>query len=212
MTEKPIIFSGPMVRAILDGRKTQTRRVIKKASAEPDGRIRFGNPCSGEIYIDDDSFKERAPTSVYANFHAGDRLWVRETCSAVESHDGLDCVRYDADQVWMPIEGTPDAASQWVELYHYRSKRGATVPSIHMPRWASRITLEITNIHAERLQDISEEDAVAEGVDVPLGPPEWPTLLAIDAFRNLWDSIYARKHPWGANPWVWVIEFRRVEK
>ncbi|KVW08510.1 hypothetical protein LGM63_05490 [Burkholderia cepacia] len=146
----------------------------------------------------------------------GDRLWIRETCRADELDNGLDGVRYPADGAFRAIEDSSDAAGRWVELYAYRGQTGATVPAIHMPRWASRITLEITSVRAERLQSISESDARDEGVTIEghhmrgycagaFGPP------SIRAFHNLWDSLNAsRGYGWDINPWVWVVAFRKV--
>lgn len=205
MQVKPIIFSAPMIRALLEGRKSQTRRDLTV-------RTRDG--------------KALPPSTHYA---PGDLLWVRETCSALESHGGLDCVRFDADQVWRPIENTPEAADRWLRMHHYGGKRGATVPSIHMPRWASRLTLEVTEVRVQRLQEMegqhpSESDAIAEGVnaihhgdgayyysafrDEP-HPKNWcdPT----DAFRELWNSLHGPK-AWDANPWVAAIIFTTHHK
>ena len=145
--ERPIIFSGPMIRAILEGRKTQTRRIVKPnclSKLSPYGRT-------------------------------GDRLWVRETWGHNPEGPGY-VYRSDGD-FDMKFHG-----DRWR-------------PSIHMPRWASRITLEVTGVRVERLQDINEEDALAEGVE--------------HAFRSLWESING-PGSWDANPWVWVVEFRRV--
>ncbi|QCP50195.1 hypothetical protein FAZ95_14000 [Trinickia violacea] len=203
MTERPILFSGPMVRAILDGRKTQTRRPLK-----------FPEP------------KEGWHISNCPYGRPGDRLWVRETCRADELPDGLDGVRYLADDTFAPIANTREAAERWIELNAYRGQAGAAVPSIHMPRWASRITLEIAGVRVERLQDISYEDALAEGVSDFAGrfaddsqntigeTPEqtarrleWPQRQ----YRLLWDNLNAaRGYGWDMNPWVWVLEFRRI--
>ncbi|WP_322067523.1 hypothetical protein [Burkholderia cenocepacia] len=227
MRERPILFSGPMVRAILEGRKTQTRRVIRcqpPADVAPITVSRYhptvvdrrGDEAPGaEIvgaFSDDGEWGCKSPFG-----EPGDRLWVRETCRAVELESGLDGVHYPADGAFRAIEDSSDAAGRWIELYAYRGQTGATVPAIHMPRWASRITLEITGVHAERLRGISEADACAEGVTIEdrhtVGycagehlPP------SIRAFRELWDGLNAaRGHGWEANPWVWVVEFRRIE-
>nr|WP_232443012.1 hypothetical protein [Burkholderia ubonensis] len=142
---------------------------------------------------------------------------MRETCRAIELDSGLDGVRYPSDGAFLSIEDSPDAAERWIELHAYRGQKGATVPAIHMPRWASRITLEITSVRAERLQSISEPDVRAEGVTIEdhhmrgycagaFRPP------SIRAFHDLWDSLNAaRGYGWDTNPWVWVVEFRRIE-
>jgi hypothetical protein len=139
----------------------------------------------------------------------GDRLWVRETCRAEELRDGLDGVRYPADKAFVAIPGS--AADCWIDLNAYRGQKGAVVPAIHMPRWASRITLEVTGVRVERLQEISQDDAEAEGIDFLRGVPDADeTLDARGLFHCLWDGING-DGAWAANPWVWVVEFRRVQ-
>lgn len=216
MRESPILFSGPMVRAILDGRKTQTRRPIK--GIDPDcleetmskaqwARVNRERPAwFGASYL--------CPYG-----QPGDRLWVRETCRAHERNDGLDGVLYPADNAFVPIAGTNESVDRWITLNSYRGARGATVPAIHMPRWASRITLEIAGVRVERLQDISEADAAAEGID-KTAAGFWSTYgqREVDgtyspraSYQCLWDSLNAaRGHGWDANPWVWVVEFKRI--
>ena len=157
----------------------------------------------------------------------GDRLWVRETCRAHEISDqearddtyklefehppyGLDGVIYQADGQFIHIENSPEASEKWVDLYRYRGERGAKVPSIHMPRWASRITLEITDVRVERLQSISEEDAQAEGaLAVALDVGAATVWSYREGFKQLWISING-PDSWDANPWVWVVEFKQV--
>jgi hypothetical protein len=213
MKERPIIFSGPMVRAILEGRKTQTRRVIKPSPRFPLGQKDYQGRRIWNGYI--------CPYAV------GDRLWVKETWRHWES--GMcDCGSY---MCHCPPDGTPvyratvnpegDTAAD--EYYHpWRSP-------IHMSRWASRITLEITGIRVERVQGISLEDARAEGINCPVEEdmpcvrcgtctdsdrtlPISHQCSAISAFAVLWDSINAKRPgaAWNDNPWVWVIEFKRV--
>lgn len=171
MKERPIIFSSPMIRAILEGRKTQTRRIIKP---QPDrnglwprgsapGASSYDCPCG----------------------QSGDRLWVRE---AFVSMNGYVFYRADA------LPGRE-------HIMKYQSP-------IHMPRWASRITLEITKIRVERVQDISEADAIAEGCEQPSGVPTGPHFMR-QVFRGVWDSIHG-PCSWGENPWVWVLEFKRI--
>ncbi len=153
MTIRPIIFSAEMVRALLEGRKTQTRRLA---------------------------------TSPLRKCEPGDLLYVRETCSAVETHDGFDSVRYEADQVWRVINDTPEAADRWVQLHHYGNRRGANVPSIHMPRWASRLTLRVTDVRFQRVTEIDGIDALAEGITRVPGRAPWRV------FCTLWDSLHDR--------------------
>ena len=185
MKERPILFSGPMVKAILDGRKTQTRRVVRpKEWANPAGRPLLNRCPYG------------AP---------GDKLWVRES--------------------WRPRQ--PGAVYYRADSYDYQHdelRAGGAVPqwrpSIHMPRWASRITLEVMAVRVERLQEISPDEATAEGAI------EWATRCGrndaldgrvkgipypINTFAELWDSINAKRTQWLSNPWVWVIEFRMTK-
>lgn len=185
MKEHPILFSGPMVQAILDGRKTMTRRVIKMP--------KWAQECNEdyEFEIDDDiPYSICKKTGCLAAIDCpygfpGDRLWVRETFCKDLDHN----VFYKADNM-PPWEDT-----KWK-------------PSIFMPRWASRITLEITNVRVERLQEISGKDILAEGLDVKFTIPG--SFDALERFHGLWDSINGKKYPWSSNPWVWVIEFKRI--
>ncbi|WP_392739075.1 hypothetical protein AB3M75_16790 [Serratia ureilytica] len=206
MKERPVIFNGEMVRAILDGRKTQTRRVI--ANVGSDNCIPLQKPTKTKDGIF--THVMDAPGHGLCPFgQVGDRLWVRE------AYQGP---LFNFDQMETYLEDT--SKFERPEFCEYRADGGKTPeyydaddnlrygwkPSIHMPRWASRITLEITAVRVERLNDISEEDARAEGA---------PTELCIIGekhymgFRTLWKSIYGEES-WSANPWVWVIEFRRV--
>ncbi|MDR8492024.1 morphogenetic protein [Serratia nevei] len=198
MKERPVIFNSEMVRAILDGRKTQTRRTI--ANVGSDNCIPLQKPTKTKdgIY----THVMDAPGHGLCPFgQVGDRLWVRETWA-----------RYNIDQDAHDMAYRATTPDDW-------PKEGRWRPSIHMPRWASRITLEITAVRVERLNDISEEDAKAEGVK-PAGDmlpdysdtfltPKGDFATAKVAFQRLWQSIYG-VDSWNANPWVWVIEFRRV--
>ncbi len=187
MRERPILFSGPMVRAILDGRKTQTRRVVKGVSNANCIPVRGATVRRGTIT----HVLDAARYCPYGK--PGDRLWVRETWAyapaavyAKVDRDGPFVYAADGDGYGRTLSG------QWT-------------PSIHMPRWASRLTLEVTSVRVERLQGISYDDMRAEGMAVahPLDPTE--------VFRETWDSLNAtRGFGWDANPWVWVIEFRRA--
>ena len=186
-SERPIIFSGDMVTAILAGRKTMTRRIVKPQP--PDGG-RVALRSSGWVYVDCNG---DALGPAYCPY-AAPRLWVREAWRVNgNEHDYANATRdnvfYRADEPWNTNAG-------WK-------------PSIHMPRWASRITLQITDVRVERVQDITDDDALAEGVDrTNSSIPGYAT----QRFQKLWDSINAaRGYPWAANPVVWVIEFRKVE-
>ncbi|AEV24592.1 hypothetical protein Dsui_0172 [Azospira oryzae PS] len=211
MKERPILFSGPMVRAILEGRKTQTRRAVK-----PQPEINSAGNLSGE-WLNRPLAGLLLPKLQDIAIHcpygqSGDRLWVREACIGEELESGLDGVRYPADNAFVPIENTERAAINWLTLHTYRGHSGhpvgPQVPSIHMPRWASRILLEITGVRVERLQDITPADCVEEGyVSAPVEPYQSEELVALDWYRHLWESINGLGS-WAANPWVWVVEFR----
>jgi hypothetical protein len=214
MKEHPILFKPDMVAAILDGRKTQTRRILKP------------QPTSGIVFTEDLLKKGK--------YSIGDLLWVRETFAPYIRGDGQDgydpFIRYMADE--REIEVSIDNIEIWDKLeekgYHWR-------PSIHMHKVFCRLWLKVKNIRAERLQDITEEDAKAEGIQafkygVEYGPEhesigygtERLALGAMDctaknAFRFLWDSINGKPRKdgtdisWKANPWLWVISFEQTE-
>lgn len=193
MTDRPILFSAPMVRAILEGRKTQTRRVIKPQPINPVDLNAFKG---GGAFVDK-SISGKDPLIKCPYGKAGDSLWVRETHALF---GGGSTVIYAAnwkeDAVSRGMDNIPEEVDwKWT-------------PSIHMPRLASRITLEITSVRVERLQDISEQDALAEGMTFPEGMEHGSN--PVDAFRGLWQSINGPES-WDANPWVWVIEFKRVQ-
>ena len=208
MTERPILFSAPMIRAILKGRKSQTRRLIKRR-----GRVSLFHDGWTDGYIMDPGNAEwRQEEVVYA---VGDRLWVREACFAQSSHDG-EGVAYPADSSWRIIDHTKEATEKWLDLLYYRRRNddgfegstGKLVPPIHMPRWASRITLAVTAVRVQRLQEISEEDAVAEGCRHH-HDPDGDGQNVIEQFSYLWQSIHG-PDSWAANPWVVALTFRRV--
>lgn len=221
MREHPIIFSAPMVRAILAGHKTQTRRVVKP---QPSAGVRQ-SPFVRSGIEDGHGRELRSPYG-----RPGDRLWVRETLACTAHHG----VWYAADADGFNNLIKDRRASDLCERYGhpYFDIEERHIPSIHMPRWASRITLEITDVRVERVQTMEgqapypgECDALAEGVHrIHHGdgayyysafrneshPQNWvdPT----DAFRELWDSINAKRgHGWDTNPWVWALTFKRVD-
>lgn len=237
--ERGMIFNGEMVRAILEGRKTQTRRIMKpqpescprgghwwpsnvfKTMLHIEGEMQNGEGGWGGLVGDACPFGD-----------VGDRIWVRETWGCV-SHE------LDEDgriQSWTPdrpataIHEMPfgngyysghviyaaDGVFTWGDDDGYEDGRSCWKPSIHMPRAASRILLEITDVRVERLNDISDEDAKAEGVpksnkfpDTYL-TPKGDFADADIAFQRLWESIYGEES-WQDNPWVWAIEFKRIE-
>ena len=234
MKERPILFSAPMVRAMLSGTKTQTRRVVSKATM-------FGNKTQ-----DTEGFR---PTIIEASDagnlkwqwanpktwsfaswphnlpygQPGDRLWVRETWKTTlhapgyENHndpedfqEGVATIAYQAGGDFKTVDDLDAKGDE-------EARRGTLSwkPSIHMPRWASRFTLEVTSVRVERLQDISEADAKSEGIEWAFG--QWknytdPAVVCqkpVSSYRTLWESING-PGSWDANPWVWVVEFRRV--
>lgn len=219
MRERPIIFNSEMVRAVMEGRKVQTRRAVKFPLRDKDlGCELSGNELAGEV-----------SGGNYRNcpFGAvGDRLWVRETWSVV-SHafddDGLmiDCV---PDRPAKAVHEKPfgrgyysghaiyaaDGGFTWGDDDGCVDGRSCWKPSIHMPRWASRITLEITGVRVERLTALSDDDARNEGCPTQLPHNPEDEHQARTWFRGLWAEIYV-EDSWQANPWVWVIEFKRVE-
>lgn len=219
MKERPILFSGPMVRALLDGRKTQTRRVVKDPG--------FGFPLDGGRGWENGRpfvygcTSDMQPVRIFSPYgEPGDRLWVRETfyCDhfqypsapieemrpLLEYREGHDCRSWEA--------GCP---------CRDENGRGSWRPSIHMPRWASRITLEVIDVRVERVQDITDAEALAEGVtnygDDSQFPPGFSmsTRAALNwrpthEFRDLWDSINGKRPgcAWSDNPWVWAVTFK----
>ncbi|HBM3200841.1 TPA: hypothetical protein LVL97_005740 [Klebsiella michiganensis] len=214
MTERGMIFNAEMVRALLDGRKTQTRRPIKWKQTR---FTEIGEREDGSKWPWSEDAEHACDFWHPCPFGAvGDRIWVRETFCPVDD------TQYGGEK-WVDYRATPkfeashpagwDCAPNDAEALKWH-------PSIHMPRWASRILLEITNVRVERLNTISEEDARAEGIIdggcLNCGEPEPcgcanPEPDATDAFAYLWQSIYGQES-WNANPWVWVIEFERLEE
>lgn len=195
MTERPILCRPHEVRAILDGRKTQTRRIMKPQP--PDGMSRhcwFNAPIYGFTAKEEPSsdwWKIRCPYG-----QRGDRLWVRETWQSLGMHDHIS-----------PRDIPVGTEIQYPATYDGWDSRKRS--PLHMPRWASRLTLEITDIRVERLQGISEADAEAEGAEPVLVPPDGGSCPHIEGFERLWESINGAGS-WDANPWVWVIGFKRV--
>jgi hypothetical protein len=225
MKEHPIIFSGPSIKAILSGAKTQTRRIITPQPCD-DGIVRI-------IYEDGRipwPYKHRKARVGFEDLMVGcphgaigDRLWVKEAWRTGQKLDGLtpkqignSCIdagyRIPGAPVWFECDGRlrpwgENDIKDFGAAGRYRHSR-------FMPRWASRITLEVMDIRVQRLQEISEEDAIAEGSQIPLS--ECPsncqqaTLSERTQFSRLWDSINAKRAPWASNPFVWCISFRRL--
>lgn len=218
MKERPILFNAPMVRAILAGTKTQTRRVVKITHSTP-GLAACLKPPVGTP-------RPRVAAELCPYGQPGDRLWVREAHSIFPAHgqhrdDGLR---------WGPWGGLPTVVSPNGKQIAYfregfdRCDPAGWRPNIHMPRWASRILLDVADVRVERLQDIGEADAIAEGIERGedfFGCPCWKVYGEpagsdvvfpddpIGSYASLWTSING-PGSWDANPWVWAIEFRRI--
>jgi hypothetical protein len=218
MADRPILFSAPMVRALLAGTKTQTRRVVKP---QPD-IVRL-EPITADITsgfvakrTPEDERHGRLGKIIRCPYGLpGDRLWVRESLKAVrQEHGYIVGYAYKADDAMVPR--CPELLPQFGDSMAFAHlARPGGVPAIHMPRWASRISLEVTGVRVERLQAISEADAIAEGTE-RRGPgwrwytdKEAYTSQPITSYRSLWESINGGAS-WDANPWLWVVEFRRA--
>ena len=245
MKERGMIFNSEMVRAILDGRKTQTRRIMKVQPESNQLGLLLITDSTKHSDIGKYHWAESNATGNHVRsklfsspFGAvGERIWVRETWAPLGNEDGCyvdwednlckgdersaariyraSCEQRPGDYGLWSI---PDDA-YWKPHTKEHKFEGAWRPSIHMPRWASRILLEITDVRVERLNAISEEDARAEGIIdggcLNCGEPEPcgcanPEPDATDAFAYLWQSVYGQES-WNANPWVWVISFERIE-
>ncbi|MEC7314245.1 hypothetical protein Q5681_19275 [Klebsiella pneumoniae] len=222
MTERGMIFNAEMVRAILDGRKTQTRRVMKVQPESNQLGLLLITDSTKRSDIGKYHWAESNATGNHVRSKlfscpfgaAGDRIWVRETFCPVDD------TQYGGEK-WVDYRATPryeashpagwDSAPNDAEALKLR-------PSIHMPRWASRILLEITDVRVERLNSIHDVDAMREGIQnlttcshADFGIPGVVNAQhPVRAFQLLWESIYGADS-WRANPWVWVIEFKRVE-
>ncbi|WP_286237941.1 hypothetical protein [Neptuniibacter halophilus] len=212
MNAKPILFSADMVRALLNGQKTQTRRIIKpqplphqewsgwvmeSTSRKEIGCARWSSDGIGRTSLSD---------AVYARppARAGDLLYVRETWRQFDSADECDHMDFPCS---CPTNGAP------IFRATHDDGESAWKPSIHMPRWASRLTLRITSVRVERLQDISQKDAIAEGCDSSESAAANSTgwyEKPVRAFQRLWESTYSEDN-WASNPWVWVVEFEVIQ-
>lgn len=221
MKERGMIFNGEMVRAIMDGRKTQTRRIISNVGADNCIPLQKRTKTKDGIYthVMDANIYGLCPFG-----KVGDRLWVRETWSDVNL-EGAPAVAYRADdevydlmedESLLDEDGAFNYQDPRVSKYQFAAwysdlisgVEGNWRPSIHMPRWASRITLEITDVRVEKLASVSEEDAGKEGYPADPSPFGGSTDKWL-WFRQLWDGIYPEKS-FKHNPWVWVIEFKVV--
>ena len=224
MADRPILFSGPMVRAILAGRKTQTRRIVGLrdfcVSTTPGYAWEYRDRRALWNSISTARLLSMCPYGV-----PGDRLWVKETCRIWwdGASVGGAVVEYRADGAKVSVPGfgriVPGVgAVDGGSLSDFMQDHVRWRPSIFMPRAASRLTLAVEEIRVERLQSITEDDARAEGcvagllVPVPGPLPTWDELTAVGEYARLWDSINAeRGYPWASNPWVWVVRFSVVK-
>lgn len=212
MKERPILFQGDMVRAILDGRKTQTRRIVK----DPSFYGCLTGDCPHEKQTECDAAIAAWAGKNCPHGQPGDRLFAKETFRHICEKSGTSCIQYRADMAALKSWATDGGEGDFVKVEGnadsivFEGKEPPWKPSIFMPRWASRITLEIVSVRVERVQEITEEDAEAEGVLCAFdNHPEPPAATA--AYRRLWDRINSKTHPWLCNPWVWVVEFKRVK-
>jgi hypothetical protein len=228
MTERPILFNAKMVRAVLDGRKTQTRRVVKPQPETYNGKPvhdqgRLHNSgwlYDGQFFIDDGQMMDHLFHEVYGRKGSpyggvyadgtADSMWVRETHTWITLADNDPWrERATADGC---LKRHPDGYDVAMIYRADGDEIGSNWrPSIFMPRWGSRITLDLVDVRIERLQDISEADAIAEGVAhnwLAATDDDPPCYSAVDSCRTLWDSINSKRgYGWDINPWVWVVEF-----
>ncbi len=216
--ERPILFSGPMVRALLDGSKTQTRRIVKLPHDNPLGKwepTTFGGPNGGRTAKGETMPEQGAiwhtrtgDCLLCPHGQPGEHLWVRESWSAgptntacLEPGETHGALRHPL------ITYLADGSTQQCHEPLHKIAFGKGRPSIHMPRWASRITLEIFSVRAERVQDISDTDCAREGITAAhcTFAGGWK-----EAYSDLWETING-PNAWRANPWVWVVEFKVVK-
>lgn len=205
--EHPILFSTAMVKAILEGRKTQTRRVIKpqinadevgavgKSFFTPDGMVSIRGVHDG---VPGCEWFRKLPYGL-----KGDLLWVRETFRL--QNFARPNGRFSADICYRADGAIGERVGNLSD-----NERIGWRPSIHMPRWASRITLEVTGVRVERVKDITLDGVFSEGITAAAASSV--NRNPVGYFRNLWDTINAKRgYGWDVNPWVWVVEFKRVE-
>lgn len=235
--ETPLLLTGAMVRATIEGRKTQTRRILRHPDRlELDGEFPLalhGSTCRsyceygcGAVFFDGAGrpVDHRSRPSSKTPFGGkGDRLWVRETFQPLWADPDVAPGSLKRPAGWKIGYPATDGLQEYMHVD--RGLTTACKPGIHMPRWASRLTLKVTGVRIERLQDISEEAARAEGVtldtidgiggeqpiiDTPRRGRTKATHPHVLAFAVLWDSINGDRAPWTTNPWVWVVSFTRV--
>ncbi len=195
MVDRPILFSSPMVRALLDGRKTQTRRILKNAPTEP-GWLLYYEVNGKRTWVGPNGYPSMP---CMLRFAVGDRLWVRETFRGATGYDNIRPAAWGNKPIWYEADGEPDVKLWW----HLSTKKRV---AIHMPRWASRLTLTVTDVRIQRLQDITEADAKAEGAaPATAGRDEGgPIKTHRTGFVGVWQEINGN---WLDNPWVVALTF-----
>ena len=229
MKARPMLFNGEMVRALLCGRKTQTRRIIKP-QIEPWGKNGYKwdghkpNSKYGAWAYSDPNDIQFCMQGNSLHGQVGDLIWVKETWKPT-INDDVCGVTYRADDKFIEIEDTEEASERWVSVRRPEEQHPSNVepkwrPSLFMFRWASRLTLRITDVRVEQVQDITEKDAIAEGLRIfnkddanlyyssAAHEADWE-LSPVDAYKKLWNSINKN---WGDNPWVWCISFDVINK
>jgi hypothetical protein len=229
--DRPILFSAPMIRALLDGRKRQTRRILKLPTKGIYIHPQMGGwaptTVGGGSSFTIDRYGNRHParemvaiwhqtcgTCITAPHQVGDRLWVREAWRTTVDLDGSSpiamaksCTEAGYRRPWAPLRYEADATQvNWDKQWAARLRA-----SMHMPRWASRLTLTVTGVKVERLQEISEADAEAEGAEPILVPPDGGSAPHSEGFRMIWEKINGEAS-WDANPWVAAYSFTVEQK
>lgn len=228
MSIKPILFNAEMVRAILDGRKTCTRRIIKtqprsKLCYEFGGTWVYPSSSAHEIWgeeykLPDDIAKEDLAKRWNPPYHTDDILYVRETWQKAGVVDDFDKVVDGTEKYYYAAGPEKPCFDYWVDPETGEHKdRMPWRPSIHMPKEAARIWLKVTNVRVERLQDITGQGVLKEGLNSHVHPnASYFDMNQLEMFENLWNSTIKKsdldRYGWDANPWVWVIEFERCEK
>lgn len=217
MKERPILFSAPMVHAILEGRKTQTRRKVFNRRTTDYQSIEERDDGTHWPWRETEDAQDHWYPCPYGQ--PGDRLWVRETWQGPLIDEELEEEFHQSPDYFKKPSFCAYRASDTLDAINADGEELGWRPSIHMPRWASRILLEVTGVRVERLQDISESDAMAEGVERVVGPTNGVVYrtgadnrlnsLASGAYAMLWEQINGAGS-WFENPWVWVVEFKRV--
>lgn len=204
--ERPILFSGPMVRAILAGQKTQTRRIVK-----PQPTKRFVIKADDGNFYDADGVN--SGVLIKCPFEPGMQLWIKETWRLPAYFDPCSPTSVANRPKEVPVSPIKYEADRAVihedNLRHFDMNWGKTRVSIHMPRWANRITLEVTNVRIERLKQITPSQIQLEGFEIDNRSVADGGVALLEQFARLWESLNG-KNSWELNPWVWVVEFKRT--